>query len=146
MAACRCPTMADGRKGREMTKTAQAIRGAACGAILAVTLAGCGSLGSATPAAAGSSGPPVPVAATSESLCLTHACIASDLDKSLVGALAKDESVITKAVCKVSTVKHNAGDTYTARCTVTYSDGNVVTGFGNLLVAQDKVTFEPDGL
>jgi hypothetical protein len=53
--------------------------------------------------------------------------------------------VSTKAVCKPSTVKHNAGNTWTVQCTVTYSDGSVSTGYANLLPAQNKITFEPTG-
>src|SRR5205823_1263542 len=31
--------------------------------------------------------------------CTTHACIASDLDQSLVGRVAQDEAVATKVTC-----------------------------------------------
>lgn len=108
-------------------------------------LAGCASpVGTGPAAGSGSSAPPVPAASSSAPPCLTRACIAADIGRSLIGAVAKDEAVITKADCKASTVTRNAGDTYTAKCTVTYSDGSTATGFGNLLVAQQKVTFEPD--
>jgi hypothetical protein len=57
--------------------------------------------------------------------------------------VAKDDSVMTKATCKASTVKRNAGGTYTVTCTVTYSDGMVARGGANLIPAQDEITFEP---
>lgn len=112
-------------------------------------LAGCGSLAS-TPAAQTGAGSPAAApsspAMSSPPPCTTHACVVQVLDQSLPGAVAKDESVITKAVCKSSSVKYSsAGNTYTARCTVTYSDGISVTGYGNLLMTQQKVTFEPTG-
>jgi hypothetical protein len=99
---------------------------------LAVLTAGCGSLGATTTAAAGPS-------ASASAICTTRACITADAQNSLVGTVAEDESVITKAACTPSSVKHNAGDTWT----VTYSDGSEWSGYANLLPAQDKVTFEP---
>jgi len=54
--------------------------------------------------------------------------------------------VSTKVKCYKRTVKfHQAADTYSATCVVTYSDGSSVTGTGNLLVSAKKVTFEPTG-
>jgi hypothetical protein len=32
----------------------------------------------------------------------------------------------------------------TSDCTVTYSNGHVLEGFGNLLLSRGKVTFEPE--
>lgn len=119
------------------------------GLITVGVLAGCASTGSTTstpPAAqASSTAPQAAAASPSEPVCTTRSCIAGDIQRSLVGLVAEDEAVATKASCKPSTVKHNAGDTWTARCTVTYSDGSAATGFGNLLPAQQKVTFQPDG-
>ncbi len=63
-----------------------------------------------------------------------------------MGIVAKDESVMTKAVCKPSTVRPNPGDTWTVTCTVTYSDGSEWRGYANLLPAQGKVTFEPQAI
>jgi hypothetical protein len=78
-------------------------------------------------------------------MCTTKACIVDDLQKSLVGGIAQDEAVATKVKCYKSTVKHNAGNTWTATCKVSYSDGSSVTGFGNLIPDKDKVTFQPAG-
>ena len=75
--------------------------------------------------------------------CLTHSCVVSILEQSLVGLVAKDGSVITKAVCFKSSVRHNPGDTYTASCHVTYTDQTVYSGYATLLVAQQKVSWQP---
>ena len=40
-------------------------------------------------------------------------------------------------------VYHAAADTYSADCTVTYSDGSSAYGTGNLITSSDEVTFEP---
>lgn len=95
-----------------------------------------GSSGSSSPDAAAD---PAPSAAA----CTTNACIASDAQQSLVGSVAKDDSVMTKATCRASTVKRNLGGTYTVVCTVTYSDGKVARGNANLIPAQNEITFEP---
>jgi hypothetical protein len=60
-----------------------------------------------------------------------------------VNLVAKDGSVITKAVCYKSTVRHNSGDTYTASCDATYSDQTVWSGYATLLVAEQKVSWQP---
>jgi hypothetical protein len=84
-------------------------------------------------------------ASAASQICTTHTCIADDLDKSLVGLVAEDESVTTKADCYRSTVVfHKAADTYSATCLITYSDGSTATGTGNLLVSAQKVTFSPE--
>lgn len=106
-------------------------------AVLAAALAACGSLG--TPGAAGTSSPP-----SSSAPCLTRSCIVSDIAQSLDGTAAKDGSVFTKVACKAASVKHDAGNTYTASCTATYSDGSEYSGYGSLLAARDQVTFEPE--
>jgi hypothetical protein len=102
-------------------------------ALAVLAVAGCASLGSGMPSAAPSR----------TALCTTRACIVSDVQKSLVSIVAKDNSVITKALCKPSSVKHNPGNTWTVTCAVTYSDGKRALGYANLLPAQDKITFEP---
>lgn len=94
---------------------------------------------SSTPAAVPDSAP----SAAATAACTTDACIASDAQQSLPGTVAKDDSVMTKATCKPSTVKRNAGGTYTVTCTVTYSDGMVARGDANLIPAQNEITFEP---
>ena len=100
---------------------------------------------SAAPVAATSAAPAPSPSAASTAICTSHACIVSDVEKSLVGLVAKDESVITKAVCYKSTVKANPGDTYTVSCDVTYSDGTVYSGDATLLVAKGQIAWEPTG-
>jgi hypothetical protein len=125
-------------------------------AIAAIAMtAGCGSLGSTTaaqpPVSAAPPSSSAPALASAEAQpssepCTTHACIVQDLDENLVGLVARDESVTTKAVCYKKTVRyHKAADTYSATCLITYSDGSTATGTGNLLVSAKKVTFEPTG-
>lgn len=85
-------------------------------------------------------------ASASSQICTTHACIAGDLQQGLTGLVAEDEAVTTRVVCRKSTVRfHRAADAYSAACTVTYSDGSVSTGTGNLLISAKKVTFQPAG-
>ena len=78
--------------------------------------------------------------------CTTNACIAETAEQSLPGAVAGDNSVVTRAACYKRTVVHHAeaGD-YTVRCRAYYSDGTSVTGLANVLLDQDKVTFQPTG-
>jgi len=55
-----------------------------------------------------------------------------------------DKSVSTKVTCYVSTVVYYAAaGTYSADCTVTYSDGSSAYGTGNLVTSSGEVTFEP---
>lgn len=70
----------------------------------------------------------------------------SVIEKSLIGIVAKDYAVVTAAVCQPSTLKHNAGDTWTETCTVTESDGSVSTGFASLIPATDQITYDPQTL
>jgi hypothetical protein len=86
---------------------------------------------------------PAPSAPASTAPCTTDSCIASGLQKSLVGLVAKDDSVITKATCYKKTVKRNAGNTYTAECHVTYSDQTVYSGYATYDVAKNEVLWEP---
>lgn len=123
---------------------------AAALAILAT--AGCASLSSSssspagTPSAAGApsaSALAAPSATASPPPCTTHACIVQDAKQTLVGAVAKDESVITAMSCRESTVKHAAPGIWTVDCTATYSDGSQVGGIATVLLSQGKVTWEP---
>ena len=118
----------------------------ATAAIMIAALAGCADLtktfGGTPSAAPSAAADPAPSAAAS-TLCTTHACIVSNLQQSLTGLAAKDGSVITGATCYKKTVKHNAGNTWTAECHVTYSDQTVYSGFATLLVAKDEVSWEP---
>lgn len=118
-------------------------------AVLGSTSSGSGTTAAGAPSSGPSAVPssaPVAAASPSSQICTTHACIASDLDQSLVGLVAQDESVSVKAKCYKKTVTfHRAADTYSATCLVTYSDGSEATGTGNLLMSAQKVTFEPSG-
>jgi hypothetical protein len=122
---------------------------ASTGLAAIATLSGCASQGNAgavvTPASA-----PAPVAdptpdpaPSTSAACTTNACIASGLQKSLIGLVAKDNSVITAATCYKRTVKHNAGNTWTAECHVTYSDDSVYSGYATYDVAKNEVPWEP---
>ena len=91
-----------------------------------VALAGCTSTG------AGSTVPS----------CSTASCAAVEIQRSLVGLVAKDNAVMTKAVCAAAGVR-NAGGTWTATCTVTESDGSVWRGYGSWVTATNAVAFEP---
>lgn len=82
-------------------------------------------------------------ACSSAPLCTTGSCIASDAQKNLIGIVAKDEAVITKAVCDPATARVNAGGTFTVGCTVTESDGARWKGLASILPKQMKITFEP---
>jgi hypothetical protein len=111
---------------------------------------GCGSgldaAGAGPSSSTVASAPPAPAPTTSAAPCITSACIISDMNQSLVGMVAKDNAVTTKAVCKKSSLKVNPGQTWTAKCTLTYSDGLVAEGFANLVEATEKITFEPENI
>lgn len=78
--------------------------------------------------------------------CTTKACIAQDAEQSLPGAVAQDNSVITKATCyKRTVVHHAAAGVYTVQCRAYYSDGTSVTGYANLLLDKNRITWEPTG-
>ena len=124
----------------------------------ALALTGCASTGSSTggpppPAGAAANPPAAPTASAlaaapsptaSPAPCLTHSCIVTALEQNLTGLIAEDESVATKVTCYVSTVVFAAAaDTYSASCTITYSDGSQASGTGNLDLGQQKVTFQP---
>jgi hypothetical protein len=103
----------------------------------ALALAGCGAVSASS----------APQAVPSASLaCTTNACIADLAQKSLIGIIAKDEAVITKAACKPPTVKSNAGGTFTVTCTVTESDGAVYRGYANLIPSSGTITFDPQSV
>ena len=76
------------------------------------------------------------------SSCTSNACVASEIERSLVGLAAKDGAAITKADCQASTVRHNAGNTWSADCTVTESDGSVSQGIGNWFVSTRQVSYD----
>jgi hypothetical protein len=76
--------------------------------------------------------------------CTSDSCIVSTIEKTLIGGVAKDNAVATKVVCTPSSVKANAGESWTASCTVTDSDGLVTQGLGNLAGSSGQVTYEPE--
>jgi hypothetical protein len=109
------------------------------------TVAGCGTQSAGTTTAAAgppSSSAPAPAPSPTQ-ICTTRACIVQDAEQGLIGDVAKDESVLTKMKCKPSTVRHNAGNTWTVACVATFSDGSKSDGYVNLLPGQSKITFEP---
>lgn len=114
-------------------------------AAITVTLSGCASMGS-TPAAgqpSASAGAPSAAAIASQAPCTTHSCIVSDA-QSLIGTVAKDNSVLTKLSCTKSTVKQVVSGTYTVHCKATYSDGTVADGIASVLTAgSGSVDWEP---
>jgi hypothetical protein len=70
----------------------------------------------------------------------------SDAEQSLPGITAEDESVMTKAVCyKRTVVHHAAAATWTVECLVTYTDGTSVTGWANLQLGKQTISFQPIG-
>ena len=75
--------------------------------------------------------------------CTSNTCVTSEIERSLVGLAAKDGAAITKADCQASTVRHNAGNTWSVNCTVTESDGSVSRGTGNWFVSTRQVTYDP---
>ena len=52
-------------------------------------------------------------ALSASATCATHACVADEIKKDLLGITAGDGAVISKASCKTSTVKRNPGPTWT---------------------------------
>jgi hypothetical protein len=116
----------------------------------AIALTGCASTGStsASPPAVASTIPGVTPAAASSSpapQCSTHACVAQVMQQEAVGIVAANNSVVTGAKCKASTVRHNPGDTWTARCAITYSDNSTGHGLVTLLPDKGRIAFQPDG-
>ena len=123
---------------------------AAAGIVLAGVLSGCASLsGSAPPAAPSAAASsalaaPPPSPSPSGAMCTTRSCIASDAQQSMVGTTAEDGSVVTKAKCFRSTVRHNGGDTWTVSCDVTYTDQTVWAGLVTILPASGQVSWQPE--
>jgi hypothetical protein len=117
--------------------------------LMVVSIIAGASSGSSPQASAGPSAQPSPSAAPSSAQadsgqCTSRTCIAQELDRSIPGDIARDGSVMGKTTCAVHTVKNDGGGNYTASCDVTYSDGEVWSGYGTVLTGQDKVSFEPE--
>ena len=126
--------------GGNTAATSAAAPGPSAGA--AASSAAASSAAAASAAAAASSAAAAASSAAAAP-CTTNSCIVTELDQSLVGAIAQDESVATKVKCESSTVKNEGNGNYTAWCTVDYSDGTSVEGYGNVDTSQNKVTFQP---
>jgi hypothetical protein len=93
--------------------------------------------------AATTNGAPAAAPDTSPSACTSNTCLTKQIQHDLLSVIAKDGAVITKAACRASTLKHNAGGTTTVYCKVTESDGAVSEGYANLIPAQDEITWDP---
>ena len=103
-----------------------------------------GSPSAAAPSASALAAAPSAAGSPSSATCSSHACIVQELDQSLVGGIDQADAVATKVHCYESTVKNQGNGTWTASCTVTYSDGSTADGTGTVDTSQDKVTFEPN--
>ncbi len=113
-------------------------------AIAAVALAGCSGTVASTVAghaAAPAAGQPAPAAGANASSCTTHVCIAADMQRSLVGLIVKDKSIVTRAACRASTVQHHVGNTWTAKCTATYLDGTKESRSASYIPTKRKIVF-----
>lgn len=111
---------------RKHHKVIKAILGAIAGGVIAVVIA------SVLNHTGGGSSP-----------CTSNSCIVQEAKQSLVGDVAKDESVITALSCTQSSVKNPDPGVYTASCLATYSDGSQWNGIASVLISQNKVTWEP---
>jgi hypothetical protein len=119
--------------------------------LLAAAVAGCGSVSGGTDAtpsdsALASAAQQVAQPAASPTPtgpCLTRKCITEDIEQDAVGMVAADSSVVTAAKCRPA--RRNPGDTWTAHCTVTYTDGSKVPGNITLIPATNRLAFQPDG-
>jgi hypothetical protein len=109
-------------------------------AAIALTVTGCVSAGDAngTP-----SGPPAAAGSPSAPACTSSGCLTDQIQGDLLSVVAKDGAVITKASCKASTLKQNAGGSDTVYCKVTESDGAVSEGYANLIPSQQEITWDP---
>ena len=124
-------------------------------AALAVTsLSGCASQGASPGAVATPASAPAPVAdpaadpaasaPPSATACTSNACLTDQIEHDLLtSVVAKDGAVVTKAKCKSSTLRRNAGGSYTVSCKVTESDGGVADGYANLIPSQQEITWDP---
>ena|ERR1700691_3753955 len=111
--------------------------------------AGSPDAGNVTPAGIASSAPapvadPAPSTSASTGPCTTNACLTGQIERDLLtSVVAKDGAVVTKAACRASTLKRNAGGSYTVYCKVTESDGGVADGYANLIPSQGEITWDP---
>jgi hypothetical protein len=119
-------------------------------------LAGCASAGgssSSSPSAAvsiaevqASSSADSPSPSTSAqrvAACTSRSCITQEAELTLPGEQSTDGSVITKATCYQSTVKHNPNNIYTVSCDATYTDGSVWSGLATIQPDSDQFSWQP---
>lgn len=109
----------------------------------AIAGSGSGSTAGAPLAASSSSALAAPPStAASQAPCTTHACIVADAKSSLIGDVAKDESVLTALTCYSSTVRNPDPGVWTVHCLATYSDGTQWDGIASVLISKGRVTWE----
>lgn len=113
-------------------------------AIAVIALAGCASMSSGPGAGDGSPPPSAPPPSPSAwPQCKSDQCVVNEISLTMVNTTVKDGSVINQMTCTPSSVTESASGTYTAKCTVKFSDGTRWRGLGNLITATDKVTWDP---
>lgn len=99
-------------------------------------------VGSAEPSSGIDSTDPSSTAAA-VAACTSHSCLAQEAELTLPGIEAQDGSVITKATCYESSVKHTAPGIFTVRCQATYTDGSVWSGLETLQPGADQSSWQP---
>jgi hypothetical protein len=112
--------------------------------IVAVIAGSAGNGSQPSPSSPSSSTAPF-IAQAVSSPCTSHHCITDDAEQGLPGAVAKDNSVVTKVGCHESTVKPDGHGDYTVDCTATYSDDATADGYATVELARNEVLFEPAG-
>ena len=126
----------------------------AAAAIAIAALSGCASQSASPGAVATPASAPAPVAdpaadpaasaPPSATACTSNACLTDQIEHDLLtSVVAKDGAVVTKAACRASTLKRNAGGSDTVYCTVTESDGGKAGGYANLIPSQQEITWDP---
>jgi hypothetical protein len=85
------------------------------------------------------------IAQAVSSPCTSHHCITDDAEQGLPGAVAKDDSVVTKVGCHESTVRPDGHGDYTVDCTATYSDRSTADGYATVELTRNEVLFKPSG-
>jgi len=83
------------------------------------------------------------IAQAESSPCTSHHCITDDAEQGLPGAVAKDNSVVTRVGCHESTVRPDGPGDYRVDCTATYSDRSTADGYATVELTRNEVLFEP---
>ena len=98
----------------------------------------------AQPVASSDLGSPTPsTTAQMVAECTSHSCLTQEAELTLPGTQAQDGSVITKATCLQSSVKHSAPGIFTVSCEATYTDGSVWQGLATIQPAADQFSRQP---